>query len=174
MWTGRQWLKWCSHRPTMLAAARSWKKWSFPKEINSEYPLKGLRLKLKLQHFGHLMWRTDSLEKTLMLGKTEGRRRRGWPKGWDSWMASLTQWTWIWTNSRIWPWTGNPGMLQSTGSQRVRHDWATEQPPEAGRNTGAIFFRAFGWNTALLTPEFQLSSLKNCERIRFSCFRPPS
>ena len=47
------------------------------KEINPEYSLEGLMLKLKLQHFGHLMQRTDSLEKTLMLGKIEGRRRRG-------------------------------------------------------------------------------------------------
>ena len=50
---------------------------SFQKEVNSEYSLEGLMLKLKLQHFGHLMQRTDSLEKTLMLGKIEGRRRRG-------------------------------------------------------------------------------------------------
>ena len=49
---------------------------SILKEISPEYSLEGLMLKLKLQHFGHLMWRTDSLEKTLMLGKTEGRRRR--------------------------------------------------------------------------------------------------
>ena len=48
-----------------------------PKEINPEYPLEGLMLKLKLQYFGHLMGRTDSLDKTLMLAKTEGRRRRG-------------------------------------------------------------------------------------------------
>ena len=51
---------------------------SILEEINPEYSLEGLMLKLKLQYFGHLMWRTDSLEKTLMLGKTEGRRRRGW------------------------------------------------------------------------------------------------
>ena len=50
---------------------------SVPKEINPEYSLEGLMLKLKLQYFGHLMWRTDSLEKTLMLGKIEGRKRRG-------------------------------------------------------------------------------------------------
>ena len=48
-----------------------------PKEINSEYSLEGLMMKLKLQHFGYLMQRTDSLEKTLMLGKIKGRRRRG-------------------------------------------------------------------------------------------------
>ena len=51
-----------------------------PKESSPEYSLEGLMLKQKLQYFGHLMWRTDSLEKTLMLGKTEGRRRRGWQR----------------------------------------------------------------------------------------------
>ena len=62
---------------------------SILKEINPEYTLERLMLKLKLQYFGHLMRRVDSLEKTLMLGKIEGRRRRG---GQDGWMASLTQW----------------------------------------------------------------------------------
>ena len=47
-------------------------------------------------------------------------------KGWDCWMASPTWWTWVWVSSRSWWWTGRPGMLQSMGSQRVRHDWATE------------------------------------------------
>ena len=46
--------------------------------------------------------------------------------GWDGWMASLTRWTWAWASSRSWWWTGKPGVLQSTGSQRVRHNWATE------------------------------------------------
>ena len=50
------------------------------KEVSPEYSLEGLMLKLKLQYSGHLMWRSDSLEKTLMLGKTEGRRRRGWQR----------------------------------------------------------------------------------------------
>ena len=74
---------------------------------------------------GHLMWRTDLFEKTLMLGRIEGRRRRG-DRGWDVWMASLTQWTWVWVDSGRWWWTGRPGMLQSMGLQRVGHDWATE------------------------------------------------
>ena len=47
-------------------------------------------------------------------------------RGWDGWMASRTQWTWVWVNSGSWWWTGRPGVLQSMGSQRVRHDWATE------------------------------------------------
>ena len=82
-------------------------------------------LKLKLQYFGHLMRRTDSLEKTLMLGKIEGRRRRGW-QGWNVWMAPPTGWTWVWVNSGSWWWTGRPGVLQSMGSERVGHEWATE------------------------------------------------
>ena len=81
-------------------------------------------LKLKLQCFGHLMRRVDSLEKTLMLGGIGGRRRRD-DRGWDGWMASPTRWTWVWVNSESW-WTGRPGVLWFMGSQRVGHDWATE------------------------------------------------
>ena len=47
-------------------------------------------------------------------------------RGWDGWMASPTRWTWVWGSPRSWWWTGRPGMLQSMGSQRVRHDWSTE------------------------------------------------
>ena len=95
------------------------------KEINPEYSLEGLILKLKLQYFGHLMRRANSLEKTLILGKTEGRRR-GHERGWDGWMASLIQRIWVWVGSGSWYWMGRPGVLQFMGSQRVRHDWVTE------------------------------------------------
>ena len=83
------------------------------KEISPEYSLKGMMLKLKFQYFGHLVWRTDSLEKTLMLGKIEGSRKRD-DRGWNSWMASPTWWTswWVWAGSRSWWWTGRPGVLQ--------------------------------------------------------------
>ena len=78
--------------------------------------------KVKLQYFGHLMWKANSLEKTLTLAEGEGGSRR-----WDGYMASLTQWTWIWANfSRQWR-TGKPGVLQSMGLQRVGHNWVTEQ-----------------------------------------------
>ena len=60
------------------------------------------------------MWRIDSLEKTLVLGKIESRKRRGW-QDWDGWMASPTWWTWIWASSGSWWWTGKPGALQSMG-----------------------------------------------------------
>ena len=86
---------------------------SILKEISPEYSLEGLMLKLKLQYFGHLMQKTDSLEKTLILEKIEGWRRRG--QEWDGWMASLTQWTWVWVNSDSRCWTGKPAVLQSMG-----------------------------------------------------------
>ena len=98
---------------------------SILKEISPGCSLEGLMMKLKLQYFGHLMRRADSLEKTLMLWGTEGRRR-GDDRGWDGWMASPTRWTWVWVNSGSWWWTGRPGVLQSMGSQRVGHDWETE------------------------------------------------
>ena len=62
------------------------------------------------------MWRTDPLEKPLMLGKIQGGGE-GDNKGWDGWMASLTQWTWVWVNTGSWWWTGRPGMMQFKGSQ---------------------------------------------------------
>ena len=69
---------------------------SIVKEVNPEYSLERLMLKLKLQYMGHLRWRVDSLEKTLMLGKIEGRRRGQWRM--NGWMASPTQWTYVWAN----------------------------------------------------------------------------
>ena len=84
-------------------------------------------LKLKLQYFGHLMPRTESLEETLIWYqerlKTGGE---GTNRGWDGWMASPAQWPWVWVSSGSWWWTGKPGVLQSMGSQRVGHDWVTE------------------------------------------------
>ena len=71
------------------------------------------------------MWRVDSLEKTLML-EGLGAGGEGDDRGWDGWMASLTQWTWVWVISRSWWWTGRPGVLWFMGSQRVEHNWATE------------------------------------------------
>ena len=99
------------------------------KEINPEYSLEEVMLKLKIQYFGNLMQRVNWLAKTLMLGKTEGRMKEdeGDEGGRDCWMASLAQWTWVWANCGRWWKTGKPGVLQSMGSQRVRHDWATEQ-----------------------------------------------
>ena len=76
-------------------------------------------LKLKLQYFDNLMWRADSFEKTLILGKVEGRRRRGRQR-----MDVITDRVWV--DSGSWWWTGSPGVLWFMGSQRVGHDWMTE------------------------------------------------
>ena len=98
---------------------------SILKEISPDYSLEGLMLKLKLQYFGHLMWRADSLEKTLMLEKIEHRRRRGRQK--MRWLDGITDsMDMSWVNSRSWWWTGRLGMLQSMGLQRVGYNWATE------------------------------------------------
>ena len=80
-------------------------------------------LKLKLQYFGHLMQRADSFEKRCWERLRAGRE--GDDRGWDSWMASPTRWTWVWVNSGSWWWTGRPGVLRFMGSRRVGHDWAT-------------------------------------------------
>ena len=102
-----------------------WLDQSFLKEINPEYSLEGLMLKLKLQDFGHLMKRADSLEKTLMLGKSEGRRRRGRQR--MKWLDGIIDsMTWVWESFGNWWRTGKPGVMQSMGLQRVRHNWATE------------------------------------------------
>ena len=95
------------------------------KETSPGISLEGMMLKLKLQYFGHLMWRVDSLEKT-WCWEGLGAGGEGDDQGWDGWMASLTQWTQVWVNSGSWWWTGRPGVLRFMGSQRVGHDWATE------------------------------------------------
>ena len=105
---------WCWRRLLRIPWTARRSNQSILKEINPKYSLEGLMLKLKLQYFGHLMWRTDSLEKTLMLGKIEGRKRRG-NRAWDGCMASLTQWTWVWASSGRWWRKGKPGMLQPMG-----------------------------------------------------------
>ena len=85
---------------------------SILKEISPDYSLEGLMLKLKLQYFSHLMWLTRPWCWERLKARGEGDDR-----GWDGWIASLTQWTWVWVNSGNWWWTGRPGMLQSMGLQ---------------------------------------------------------
>ena len=95
---------WCWRRLLRAPWSARRSNQSILKEISPGCLLEGLMLKLKLQYFGHLMQRADSFEKTLMLGKIEGRRRRGWR----------------------WWWTGRPRVLWFVGLQRVGHNWATE------------------------------------------------
>ena len=116
---------WCCRRVYRVPWTARRSNQSILKEISPEYSLEGLMLKLILQYFGLLMWKTDSLEKILILGKIEGGRRRD-NRRWVGWMALPTQWTWVWVNSGSWWWTGRPGVLQSMSSQKVGHDWVTE------------------------------------------------
>ena len=88
---------WCWRRLLRVPWTARRSNQSILKEISPGISLEGMMLKLKLQYFGHLMWRVDSLEKTLMLGGEDDR-------GWDGWMASRTRWTWVWVNSRSWWW----------------------------------------------------------------------
>ena len=115
---------WCWRRLLRVLWTAKRSNQSILKEISPEYSLEGLLLKLKLQYFGHLMRRTDSWM-TLMLGKTDGGRRRGWQRM-RGWIASPTQWRWLWVIPGSWWRTGRSGMLQSMGSQTAGHNWVTE------------------------------------------------
>ena len=116
---------WCWRRLLRVPWTARRSNQSILKEISPEYSLLGLMLKLKLQYFGHLMWRIDSLEKTPMLGKSEGGRRREWQR--VRWLDGITDsMDTSWASSKSWWWTGKPGMLQSMGvtkSQTQLSNW---------------------------------------------------
>ena len=117
----------------LLRAPWTWRisNQSIIQEISPEYSLQRLRLKQKLQYFGHLMRRAGSLEKTLMLGKIESRRRRGWQR--TRWLDDITDSMDMNLSERQEMvkdrenFMSRQEVLQPMGSQRVRHDWATEQ-----------------------------------------------
>ena len=116
---------WCWRRLLRVPWTARRSNQSILKEISPEYSLEGLMLKLKLQYFSLLMRRTDSFEKTLMLGKIVGERRRGWQR--MRWLDGITDsMDMSWVCSGSWWWTGRPVMLQSMGSQRVGLDRATK------------------------------------------------
>ena len=112
---------WCWRRFLRVPWTARRSNQSILKEISPGYSLEGLMLKLKLQYSGHLMRRADSLEKTLMLGKIEGRRRSG--KQRMRWLDGITDsGTWVWVDSGSWLWTGRPGVLWFMRLRRVGYD----------------------------------------------------
>ena len=106
---------------------------SILKEISPEHSLEGLMQKLKLQYLATWCkelthWKRPWCWERLKAGEEDDRE-------WEGWIASPTQWTWVWVNSGSWWWTGRPGVLPSMGLQRVRHDWATEQQQQCSSNS---------------------------------------
>ena len=129
---------WCWRRLLRVPWTARRSNQSILKEISPESSLEGLILRLKLQSFGHLMqkvthWRRPWGWLRLKVGEGDDRE-------WDGWMALLTRWTWVWASSRTWWRTGKPGMLQSMGSQRVEHDWATEHHHHRVRTRSQVAF----------------------------------
>ena len=119
---------WCWRRLLRVPWTARRSNQSILKEISPGISLEGMMLMPKLQSLA-----TSCKElthwKRLWCWEGLGAGREGDDRGRDGWMASATWWTWDWVNSRSWWWTGRPGVLQSMGSQRVKHDWATELNP---------------------------------------------
>ena len=116
---------WCCRRLLRVLWTARRSNQSILKEVSPGCSLEGLMLKLKLQYFGHLTW-ISTHWKRLWCWKRLRAGGKGDDRGWDGWMASPTQWTWVWVDSGSWWWTGRPGVLWFMGAQRVGHDWATE------------------------------------------------
>ena len=116
---------WCWRRLLRVPWTEKRSNQSILKEISPGCPLEGMMLKLKLQY---LATSCEELThwKRLWCWEALGAGGEGDDRGWDGWMSSPTQWTWVWVNSGSWWWTRRPGVLQFMGSQRVGHDWMTE------------------------------------------------
>ena len=122
---------WCWRKHLRIPWTAKRSNQSILKEVNPEYSLEGLLLKLKLQYFDHLMWRTDSLKRPWWWERLKaGREGDDWE--WDGWMVSRARWTWVWESSGCWRGTGKPVMLQSIGLQNQTRlgDWTELQVKE--------------------------------------------
>ena len=116
---------WCWRRLLRVRWTARSSNQSILKESSPEYSLEGLMLKLKLQYFSHRFEKLTYLKRPWCWERLKAGGE-GENRGWDGWMASLTQWTWVWVNSGSWWWAGRPGVLQSMGSKRVGLNRVTE------------------------------------------------
>ena len=117
---------WCWRRPLKVPWTARRSNQSILKEISPKYSLEGLILKLKTNTLATWCKELIHCFQWLRCWKRLKAGGEGDNRGWDGWMASSTLWTWVWASSRSWWWTGKPVMLQSMGSQKVGHYWATE------------------------------------------------
>ena len=161
---------WCWRRLLRVPWTARRSNQSILKEISPGCSLEGLMLKLKLQYFGHLMRRADSLEKRPWCWERL-KSREGDDRGWYGWMASLSQWTWVQVNSRSWWWTGRPGMLQSMGSLGVGHDWTTELNWTIFKST--VHSKYIHINLKQISRSFHFANLKLCTQETTPPFLSP-
>ena len=135
---------WCWRRLLRVPWTARRSNQSILKEISPEYSLEGLMLKLILQYFGHLMWGTDSLEKTQKCWERLKAGREGDDREWDSWMTSPSRWTWVWVDSSTWWWTGRPWVLCFKGSQSLtqvsdRTELTDYYHSKSGQDSGKVY-----------------------------------
>ena len=122
-WAPKNWCFWTVRRLLRDPWTARRSNQSILKEISPGCSLEGLMLKLKLQYFDVKSW---LMGKDPDAGKDWGQEEKGMAEDELVWMASPTQWTWVWVDSGSWWWTGRPGVLRFMGLQRVRHYWVTE------------------------------------------------
>ena len=168
---------WCWRRLLRVPWIARTSNQSILTEISPGFSLEGMMLKLKLWYFGHIFWCEEltHLKRSWWWERLKAGGEAG-NRGWDGWMASPTQWTWVCVDSRSWWRTGRPGMLWFMGSQRVRHGWVTELNWTEfilGYVEGGKAFHLP--NKPLLTSQFSWnsfsssSSWKMLKKWKFSC-----
>ena len=125
-WTTNKTGRWCSRRLLRVPWTAKRSNQSVLKEINSELFTRRSDAEAETPILWPPYVKSWFFGKNPDAGREWGKEEKG-ITGWDGWMASPTWWTWVWVNSGSWWWTGRPGVLWFMGSQRVRHDWATDR-----------------------------------------------